>query len=112
MKIAIPLTDGRLSTHFGHCDEFVLFEVDRDGKEIINKTVLASPGHQPGMLPRMLHEQGTDLIIAGGMGQRAQQLFTQNGIDIVTGAGPETPEVLVEAYLNGTLEPGENICDH
>jgi ATP-binding protein involved in chromosome partitioning len=46
------------------------------------------------------------------MGQRAQQLFAQNGITVVMGAPAEPPEHLATAYLNGTLETGDNICDH
>ncbi len=46
------------------------------------------------------------------MGQRAQQLFNQNQIEVVVGASADTPENLVSAYLNGTLQSGENACDH
>ena len=59
--------------------------------------------------PRQL---GTDVILAGGMRQRAQQLFAQNGVNVITQAPPHTPEELASAYLNGTLRTGENACDH
>jgi predicted Fe-Mo cluster-binding NifX family protein len=71
-----------------------------------------APPHEPGLLPRWLHERGADVIIAGGMGQRAQQLFAQSGMTVVVGAPAETPEQLASAYLSGTLQAGENICDH
>jgi len=112
MKIAIPLANGCLSMHFGHCDEFAIIEVDVQNKKIVDKVTSQPPAHEPGALPRWLHQQGANLIIAGGMGQRAQQLFTENDIDVVVGAPPEAPEALVEAYLNGTLQIGDNICDH
>jgi len=112
MKIAIPLANGCLSMHFGHCDEFTIVEVDMQNKKIVNKVTLSPPAHEPGVLPQWLHQQGANLIIAGGMGQRAQQLFTENDIDVVVGAPSEAPEALVEAYLNGTLQIGDNICDH
>ncbi|MEJ2648408.1 MAG: NifB/NifX family molybdenum-iron cluster-binding protein [Sedimentisphaerales bacterium] len=70
------------------------------------------PAHAPGVLPEWLHENGVNVIIAGGMGQRAQQLFAQNEIDVVIGAQAGTPEELVSAYLQNTLVTGENICDH
>ena len=73
---------------------------------------LQPPGHQPGVLPQWLHEQGATVIIAGGMGQRAQQLFAQNGIEVVVGASAQSPEQLVEAYIKNALQTGENICDH
>jgi len=46
------------------------------------------------------------------MGQRAQALFDENGIKVVVGAPSETPEKLVDAYLDGTLASGTNVCDH
>jgi predicted Fe-Mo cluster-binding NifX family protein len=52
------------------------------------------------------------MIIAGGMGQRAQGLFVEQGIQVLVGAPAETPEKLVADYLAGTLQAGENICDH
>jgi len=112
MKIAIPLVNGRLSMHFGHCEQFALVEVDETTKKI-GETVLATPpAHEPGVLPRWLGEQGASVIIAGGMGMRAQQLFAQNNITVVVGAPAEAPNMLAEAYLSGTLQSGENICDH
>jgi predicted Fe-Mo cluster-binding NifX family protein len=112
MRIAIPLADGKLSAHFGHCERFVLLDVDPQTKAIQSKEELVAPPHEPGLLPRWLAERGAQLIIAGGMGGRAQQLFAQNGIQVVVGAPAETPEVLVAAYLGGTLRSGENLCDH
>jgi predicted Fe-Mo cluster-binding NifX family protein len=112
MKIAIPLAAGQLSLHFGHCDEFTLVEVDEDNRQIQNTSNLIPPAHEPGVLPAWLHEQGADVIIAGGMGMRAQQLFTQNNIKVVVGAPQQSPEQLIEAYLQGTLQTGNNLCDH
>jgi predicted Fe-Mo cluster-binding NifX family protein len=112
MKIAVPVAEGRLSAHFGHCEEFVILEADEGGGQVLKKTVHQSPPHQPGLLPRWLQERGANVIIAGGMGQRAQQLFAQSGITVVLGAPAESPEHLATAYLNGTLQTGENICDH
>ncbi len=112
MKIAIPLAAGRLSMHFGHCEQFAILEVDEQNRTVTNTTLHEPPAHEPGSLPRWLHEQGANVIIAGGMGQRAQQLFAQNGITVVVGAAAEAPEQLVAAYLSGTLETGDNVCDH
>ncbi len=112
MKIAIPLADGKLCAHFGHCEQFALLDVDEKTREITAKQLLTPPPHEPGVLPRWLHEQGANTIIAGGMGQRAQLLFTDNSIKVVVGATAETPEKLVEDYLAGTLQAGTNLCDH
>ena len=112
MKIAIPLVAGRLSMHFGHCEQFAILEVDEQSKQIVNKAVYPSPPHEPGALPSWLHEMGADVIIASGMGVRAQELFARNGITVVVGAPAEGPEQLAAAYLDGSLQAGENICDH
>jgi Mrp family chromosome partitioning ATPase/predicted Fe-Mo cluster-binding NifX family protein len=112
MRIAIPLADGRLSMHFGHCERFALLDVDPAAKTIQAREELVAPAHEPGLLPRWLAERGAQLIIAGGMGARAQQLFAQNGIQVVVGAPAEAPEALASAYLEGTLKSGENVCDH
>jgi ATP-binding protein involved in chromosome partitioning len=112
VKIAIPLADGRLSMHFGHAGQFALVEADADTKQILKTHQLPAPPHEPGVLPRWLHEQGADMIIAAGMGHRAQQLFAQNGIKVVLGAPGHDPETVVSAFLNETLETGENPCDH
>ena len=112
MKIAIPLTEGRLSMHFGHCEEFALVDVDEQTGEVSQMTTLRPPTHQPGVLPQWLHEQGATVIIAGGMGHRAQQLFAQNDIEVIVGASAQRPEELVQAYVQGALQTGDNICDH
>jgi len=112
MKIAIPLADGRLCVHFGHCEQFALVEVDDAAKTITSTSYLTPPAHEPGVLPRWLHEQGANVIIAGGMGQRAQDLFSQSGVKVVVGAPGDMPENVVSAYLAGTLEVGQNVCDH
>jgi len=112
MKIAIPLAEGKLCMHFGHCEQFALLDVDKKAKKITKKQLLTPPPHEPGVLPKWLHEQGANVIIAGGMGQRAQSLFAENGIKVVVGAPGEEPEKIAAAYLAGTLQAGENVCDH
>ena len=72
----------------------------------------SSPPHEPGVLPTWLHELGADVIIAGGMGARALDLFAQNNIQVVVGAPTLTPEELVGQYLDNMLESGAKVCDH
>jgi len=112
MRVAIPTANGKLAMHFGHCEQFAVIDVDPGTKRMAATEFLDSPPHQPGLLPRWLAEHDVNVIIAGGMGQRAQALFTENGIEVVIGAPVETPEVLAAAYADGTLQAGENICDH
>jgi len=109
MKFAIPMADGKLTAHFGHCKEFALIDVE--GNEIRNKKMLEPPPHEPGALPKWLNDLGTHVVIAGGMGHRAIDLFNQVGITVVTGAPSEEPETLVKSYLNNTLTSGDNLCE-
>jgi len=110
MRYAIPTADGRLTMHFGHADQFTFIDVT-DGKITATQT-LTPPPHEPGVLPAWMHEHGVNVVIAGGMGSRAQGLFAQNGIQLIIGAPAEPPEDLVRRHLAGTLQTGDNVCDH
>lgn len=111
MKFAIPTYQGKLCAHFGHCEAFALIDTDSEGK-VVNENYVTPPPHEPGLLPPWLAQQGVNCIIAGGMGSRAQQLFAQQGVRVVTGAQAESPREVVEQYLKGTLQTGANTCDH
>jgi len=112
MKIAIPLVNGKLSAHFGHCERFALIDVDAKTKKILKLEDLEAPPHEPGLLPKWLAERGVNMIIAGGMGSRALGLFSEQDIEVVIGAPAESPEKLVGDFLAGTLHVGGNVCDH
>ncbi len=112
MKIAIPTANGKLNMHFGHCAAFTLLDVDTASNTITGTCEIDAPPHEPGLLPPWLAERGVNLIIAGGMGQRAQSLFIDQNIEVIVGAPSETPEELATAYMAGKLETGMNACDH
>ena len=112
MRYAVPIADGRIATHFGHCEQFALFDVDEAKKEIVRKETIDSPGHEPGLLPIWLAEEGVSAIIASGMGSRAQSLFRQNNIKVVIGTLENDPEKAVLDCVGGKLATGNNICDH
>jgi predicted Fe-Mo cluster-binding NifX family protein len=110
--VALPVVEGKLALHFGHCERFAFVEVDEDGKSIVKTDYIDSPPHQPGLLPEWLREKGASVIVAGGMGRRAQAIFSSNNIEVVVGAPSDTPEHIVQAYMDGKLRAGENLCDH
>jgi ATP-binding protein involved in chromosome partitioning len=112
MKIAIPLANGLLCQHFGHCEQFAFFDVSPDGHDALEATPVAAPEHAPGLLPRWLQERGVDVVVAGGMGSRAQALFAQAGVRVITGAPSVSAEQAVRDFLAGTLVTGDNACDH
>jgi ATP-binding protein involved in chromosome partitioning len=112
MKIAIPVTKGKLCMHFGHCEEFLLFDVDIDKKSITSTSSVTPPPHEPGVLPGWIADRGVNFVIAGGMGAHAVTLFKERGVDVITGAPAGDPESVLRSYLNGQLVTGENACDH
>ena len=110
MKFAIPFAEGKLAVHFGHSQSFALIEVEEN--QIKNTEYLVPPPHEPGVLPKWLSDQGANVIIAGGMGNRAISLFDQHGIKVITGAAELEPEALVTSYLENRLVTGDNVCDN
>ena len=112
MKIAVPVANGKLCMHFGHCEQFAILEADETQGKVIKRENVEPPPHAPGVLPPWLAQQGVMCVIAGGMGQHAQQLFAEQGVEVRVGAPSQTPEQLVEDYLAGKLTLGSNTCDH
>lgn len=112
MTIAIPTSNGQLDPHFGHCAQFTLFETSEDGTGVGPQRAIDAPPHQPGLLPGWLAERGVNVIIAGGMGQRAIELFKQNEIEVVIGVKPAPVREVAVAFLSGKLEAEGNLCDH
>jgi predicted Fe-Mo cluster-binding NifX family protein len=111
LKIAIPVDQGVLSPHFGHCTEFALIEADPEDKKIIKIEMVSAPPHQPGLLPQWLAETGCNTVIAGGMGHRAVGMFNLKGIEVICGAPSQSPRDVALAYLKGELTTSGNLCD-
>ncbi len=107
---AIPTIEGKLCTHFGHCRQFAIVEVE--DQKIKKVEYVDPPEHHPGTHPRFLVARGINTIISGGLGMKAQALFAQNNIELFIGVDSDTPEKLVEQYLKDQLKNGKNLCDH
>ena len=112
MRFAIPLTDGKISSHFGHCQCFALIDADNDSKTITETQTIIPPAHEPGAFPKWLSGLNVKVVIAQGIGQRAKTLFDKSNIKVIAGAGGDNPEEIVTKYLDGMLQCGPNICDH
>ena len=106
-KIAVASDNGKVTEHFGHCEAFIVFHAE--GKDIVKIETLASPGHRPGFLPLFLAERGVDVIISGGMGGGAVDLFNEKNIEVVIGARGAAKEA-AEAYLDGSLLSTGSVC--
>jgi len=109
-KIAIPLLDNILCSHFGHSQQFAVFETD--GDKIVKKEYSAPPPHEQGTIPRWLNELGVTDVIVGGIGQRAIQILIDNKINVYYGVVQKPSEELIDEFLRGSLEAGVNLCDH
>lgn len=113
MKIAVPVFEGRFSSHFGGAEAFALYTVDENSREVSEKSMTTPPEHGRGVFPMWLRNQGVTTVLAGGMGPRASDIFVGHGIDVVLGAEGDDPEAMVRAYLDGTLSAtGEPCHDH
>lgn len=112
MKIALPVSKNKLCTHFGHCETFIVFDVDMEAKRINDHVSFTAPPHEPGKLPQWLAGKGVQCVLAGGMGSRAIDLFHENGVKVVTGIKTGEPESIVNDFLRDSLVTGENACDH
>lgn len=109
MKIAVASDDQKVTSHFGHCQTFEVFDVI-DGVVVSGESI-KNPGHRPGFLPNFLHELGVNVIISGGMGGGAIDIFNQHGICVIVGASGGS-KAAAEAYGKGELESTGSKCDH
>ena len=107
IKIAVASEGGAVTAHIGHCRNFNLYDAE-EGR-LVSSNSIPNPGHKPGFLPVFLHEQGVNVIISGGMGAAAVDLFNQQDIQVVVGAQGDAREA-AQAYLEGKLISTGSIC--
>lgn len=109
MRIAISTEGNEVFPHFGRSPVFTIVDVV-DGS-VVGKGVIPNPGHQPGFIPRFLSEKGVQLVVTGGMGARAQDIFQELGMETVLGVSGNVDDV-IERVMAGTLTGGASLCDH
>ena len=107
MRIAVASENGTVTEHFGHCEGFMLFDTDKS--EIINTETVPNPGHKPGFLPNFLADRGVNVVISGGMGGGAVDIFNERNVEVVVGASGDA-KLAVEAYLQGSLKSTGSVC--
>jgi len=108
MKIAVASERELVTEHFGHCKNFNIYEVERNN--IIKEISIPNPGHKPGFLPNFLNDLGINVIISGGMGAGAINIFNNKNIEVITGACGNARK-LVESYIDGELVSTDSICN-
>lgn len=107
IRIAVASDNGMVTEHFGHCEGFAIF--DTQNNQIVNSETIDNPGHRPGFLPVFLYERGVNVIISGGMGGGAVDIFNEKNIEVIVGAKGNA-KAAVEAYLKGSLNSTGSIC--
>lgn len=110
MKIAVPLADGKLSSHFGHCEQVSFIDVDLDTKEIVSTLVEIPPEHTTGSLPKFVGAHGANLLLVGSIGAMAKKFLAEDEVEVIDGCPVDTPETLVKALMDETLTSGSNEC--
>lgn len=109
MKIAVTFENGQVFQHFGHTEQFKLYEVET-GK-IVSSEVIDTNGSGHEALADFLAERGVSALVCGGIGDGAQAALSAAGIEICSGAQGEADEA-VAAYLRGELVSAGVNCDH
>ena len=109
MRIAVTYENGNVFQHFGHSEQFKVYDVE-DGR-VVSSEVVGSDGQGHGALAGLLAGKGIDVLICGGIGGGAVNALTSAGIELCAGQSGNTDEV-VEKYLKGELESTGANCDH
>lgn len=107
MKIAVASEGKMVTEHFGHCESFILFE--SEGNQIVKSESIPNPGHKPGFLPNFLNDMGVNVIISGGMGSGAIDIFNEKNIEVIVGATGDAQSA-AEKYLHGELKSTGSVC--
>lgn len=110
--IAIPTRDGKVDSHFGHCDHYTVISID-ETNNITKRERLDSPqgcGCKSNIASTM-EEMGISLMLAGNMGQGAFNKLSEHGIEVIRGCEGDVEDVL-QAFLNGKLKDNAETCDH
>ncbi|MEF2145758.1 MAG: iron-sulfur cluster carrier protein MrpORP [Desulfovibrionaceae bacterium] len=112
LRVALPVAEGKLCQHFGHCQHFAVYDVDTEAKNVVATTMETPPPHEPGLLPKWVAGLKVNLVLAGGMGAKAQSLLKDEGVQVIVGAPSAEPETVLKQWLDGCLTTGANTCDH
>ena len=109
VKVAVAYENGEIFQHFGHTQEFKVYDI-QDGK-VVSAEVIGAGGNGHGALAGLLAGHEIDVLICGGIGGGAQAALQENGIELCAGASGNADEA-VEAYLRGELVNSGANCDH
>lgn len=107
IKIAVAAEGNNVTQHFGYCSSFLIYNIENG--TITDEESVPNPGHKPGFLPNFLAEQGVNVIISGGMGGIAVDIFNERNVEVVIGACGDAKTAVIN-YLKGNLKTTGSIC--
>ena len=107
MRIAVASEKDAVTGHFGHCENFNIYDVQDN--RIVKSESVPNPGHRRAFLPDFLGGMGVKVVIAGGMGASALELFREKGIEVFIGVRGNALEA-VKSYLEGSLVSDDSAC--
>ena len=109
MRIAVPFADGEVFQHFGHTENFKLYEIEAG--QIVSSEIIGTNGSGHEALANYLANLSVNILLCGGIGDGAQAALSDVGIEICSGAQGDA-DAAVQAYLNGELVSAGVNCDH
>ena len=110
MRIAVTYENGNVFQHFGHTEQFKLYDIT--DKQIVKEQIIDTNGSGHGALAGFLTDMNVDTLLCGGIGSGAQTALAEAGIQLYGGVSGNADEA-VKAFLDGRLSYNPNVhCDH
>lgn len=114
MKIALPSRKNLIDNHFGHCEYFTIFTVDKSSKEILKQETISSPegcGCKSN-IAQTLSEAGVKVMLAGNMGDGAVNVLNNAGIEVLRGCSGDVKEVTQKWLAGSVVDSGDSCHEH
>lgn len=110
MKIAVTYQDGEVFQHFGHTQQFKVYQVEEGA--VVSSEVVGTDGFGHGALAGFLQERGIEVLICGGIGGGARNALAEAGIKLYPGACGDA-DAQVNSFLAGNLNYNpDTLCNH
>lgn len=112
MKIALPVRDGRIDPHFGHCESFTVVTVEKDtitGEQRVDPP--AGCGCKTNIVA-ILTEMGVTVMLAGNMGEGAVNVLGSHGIKVYRGCSGKPADVVNQWLAGNVADSGQTCADH
>lgn len=110
MKIAVTYENGEVFQHFGHTEQFKIYEIEVD--KVVNEKIINTNGTGHGLLGELLISEGVNILICGGIGSGARNILEENDIKIYPGVVGNADEAINDFILGKLKFDINKKCDH